>query len=154
MDTLTGFCQISAVSVACRILWMSSNQLQAVNSLQDSRKDQSKAVSKAFMQKVVQPCTRSHTQQRLATSLCCQHTHMYVTLHLRLTSNGDQWEDKSVQNSTTEVNFCTIIIRLSQCTMTITIVVSESLQAFPASCEVSLFITLLAGEKVVPHNVI
>jgi len=25
--------------------------------------------------------------------------------------NGDQWEDKRAQNSTTEVSFCTIIIR-------------------------------------------
>jgi len=37
-------------------------------------------------------------------------------------SNGDQREDKSAQNSTTEVSFCTIIIRFSQCTKVITMV--------------------------------
>jgi len=45
----------------------------------------------------------------------------YVTSQLQ-TSNGNQREDKSAQNSTTEVSFCTIIIRLSQCTTVITMV--------------------------------
>ena len=37
-------------------------------------------------------------------------------------SNGGQQEDKSIQNSVTKVSFCTIIIRLSQCTTVITTV--------------------------------
>ena len=41
----------------------------------------------------------------------------YVTSQ-RSTSNGDQQEDKSTQNSTTEVSFCTIIVRNINCAET------------------------------------
>ena len=52
------------------------------------------------------------------------------------TSNG-------AQNSTTDVSFCTVIIRLSQWTTVITTVYSESKRGFPASREVSLLIYVI-----------
>jgi len=47
----------------------------------------------------------------------CHNSAVTVALmsQMQLISNGDQWEDKSAQNSTTDVSFCTIIIRLSRC---------------------------------------
>ena len=134
MDTYTGFVK-TAVSAAHRILWKSSNWLQAISSLQDSCKDQSQAVSEAFTQKLVQPRTRSHTLQCLVASLllpACAYVHVCDVT----TAIDEQWRStgrQSAQNSTTDVSFCTIIIGLSQCTVVITIVPS---QAFPASCEV------------------
>jgi len=54
------------------------------------------------------------------------HIATYMMSQLRLTSNGsDQWEDKSSQNSTADVSFCTIIIIiyvLSHCMTAITMV--------------------------------
>jgi len=37
----------------------------------------------------------------------CTSPCSYVMSQLQLTSNGDQWEDKRAQNSTTKVSFCT-----------------------------------------------
>jgi len=55
---------------------------------------------------------------------CGQNLRLFWELHCRwqLDCTLEQWrstEDKSVQNSTTEVSFCTIIICLSQCTTAI-----------------------------------
>ena len=106
MDEPHGFCQNSAISVAHSIL---CNQLQAISSLQDSCKDQSQAVSEAFMQKIVQPRARSHTLQRQhLAALLLLPAHAYVRdITTVIDEHGDQWEDKSTQNSTTEMSFCT-----------------------------------------------
>ena len=50
------------------------------------------------------------------------HIATYMTSQLRLKSNGDLREAKRARNSTTEVSFCTIITRLSQCLTVITTV--------------------------------
>jgi len=50
---------------------------------------------------------------------CCWRTHTYMMSQLWSASNGDQREDKSAQNSTIEMSFCTSITCLSQCTTAI-----------------------------------
>ena len=77
---------------------------------------------------------------------------MYLMSQLRSTSvsNGNQQEDKRAEKSITEVSFFTIIMQFSQC-MRATMVQSESLQAFPMSCEV-FYITLDYAEQFFPYQ--
>ena len=94
---------------------------EAISSLQG----QSQAVSEDLTQKIVSIMLIHIRYSDWPHHCCWQSAHMYVTSQLQSTSNGNQREDKSTQNSTTDVSFCKIIICLSQCTTAIT-VYSES----------------------------
>jgi len=51
-----------------------------------------------------------------------------ASAHITTYVTSQRWtsETKSAQNSITEVSFCTIVVRLSQCMMAITMVLSNS----------------------------
>jgi len=95
--------------------------------------------------------TRKHQYTTAITTMCTESSWAFpesYTTGSCARATGRQQGDKRAPNSTTKMGFCTIIICLCHRMIAITRVYSESLQPFPASCEV-IYIRL---DYITRHN--